>query len=81
MAFHIPLEIQATINTAIAGFWSQYGPTLFDKLTGRVVNEAKWRLSVETYYTSLFEHKFSVHQFPELTPSFEKGIIFYVKKR
>ncbi len=55
MAFFIPAEILATIGTAVNWLWSEYGKTALEKTAKRGWDEAKWRWSIETYYTSLFE--------------------------
>lgn len=39
------------IKESVSWLWSEFGRDWFD----RGVNEAKWRLAVEKYYTSLYE--------------------------
>lgn len=55
MIDNIPPEIQATIATAVNWLWAQYGKTAVDKVTDKAVNETKWRLGIEKYFTSLYE--------------------------
>lgn len=51
----IPPEVQAKIAEGVTWLWGQYGQPLVEKTTKRGVDEAKWRWSIEKYYTSLFE--------------------------
>jgi hypothetical protein len=55
MSFAIPPDVQVHITEGVAWLWGQYGQKLIEKTTERAANEAKWRWSVERYYTSLFE--------------------------
>ncbi|MCA9925472.1 MAG: NACHT domain-containing protein, partial [Anaerolineales bacterium] len=51
----IPTEIKAMIAETAAWLWTEYGKTVVEKTAGRAVQEMKWLVGVEKYYTSLFE--------------------------
>ncbi|MCB9422260.1 MAG: NACHT domain-containing protein [Ardenticatenaceae bacterium] len=51
----IPPEIQTTIASAVSWLWGEYGAKAVEKATGKVRDEAKWRWSIDKYYTSLYE--------------------------
>lgn len=51
----IPPDVQTRIAEGVAWLWGQYGQPLVEKTAKRGVDEAKWRWSIEKYYTSLFE--------------------------
>ncbi len=55
MSFVIPPEIQTNIATATGWLWDSYGKEWVDKIAKRGWDEARWRLVIEKYYTSLFE--------------------------